>query len=111
MENLATILLLIADDLRMRKLPPIAAKELLEIVMRPYEGTSTLLTSNRPLTAGGSYWMTAPPSPRCWTDCSITVTSSNAGQRSWWTKTGLPSPLQTGQNYHRPGPSHWPGLR
>ena len=37
MENLATILLLIADDLRMRKLPPIAAKELLEIVMRRYE--------------------------------------------------------------------------
>jgi transcriptional regulator of acetoin/glycerol metabolism len=32
----------------MRKLPPTAAEELLEIVMRRYERTSTVLTSNRP---------------------------------------------------------------
>jgi DNA replication protein DnaC len=31
----------------MRKLPVIAAEELLEIVMRRYERTSTMLTSNR----------------------------------------------------------------
>ncbi len=37
MENLATIPLLIIDDLGMRKLPPTAAEELLEIVMRLHE--------------------------------------------------------------------------
>jgi DNA replication protein DnaC len=49
MELLATIPLLIIDDLGMRKLPPNAAQELLEIVMRRYERASTLLTSNRPV--------------------------------------------------------------
>jgi DNA replication protein DnaC len=49
MELLATIPLLIIDDLGMRKLPVTAAEELLEIVMRRYERTSTLLTSNRPV--------------------------------------------------------------
>jgi DNA replication protein DnaC len=33
----------------MRKLPVTAAEELLEIVMRRYERTSTLPTSNRPV--------------------------------------------------------------
>src|SRR5712671_4213443 len=41
--------LLIVDDLGMRKLPHTAAEDLLEIVMRRYERTSTLLTSNRPV--------------------------------------------------------------
>jgi len=41
--------LLIVDDLGMRKLPGNAAEDLLEIVMRRYERTSTILTSNRPL--------------------------------------------------------------
>jgi DNA replication protein DnaC len=41
--------LLIIDDLGMRKLPPTAAEDLLEIVMRRYERASTLLTSNRPV--------------------------------------------------------------
>jgi DNA replication protein DnaC len=49
MELLSTIPLLIIDDLGMRKLSPAAAEELLEIVMRRYERTSTLLTSNRPV--------------------------------------------------------------
>src|SRR2546426_5085441 len=48
MELLSTVPLLIIDDLGMRKLPPTAAEELLEIVMRRYERASTLLTSNRP---------------------------------------------------------------
>ena len=48
--NLATVPLLIIDVLSMRNLPPTAAKELLEIVMRRYERTSTLLiTSSRPV--------------------------------------------------------------
>jgi DNA replication protein DnaC len=49
MELISTVPLLIIDDLGMRKLPHTAAEELLEIVMRRYERTSTLLTSNRPV--------------------------------------------------------------
>src|SRR5437763_1728354 len=49
MEPLATVPLLIIDDLGMRKLGPTAAEELLEIVMRRYERVSTLVTSNRPI--------------------------------------------------------------
>ena len=49
MELLATVPLLIIDDLGMRKLPSTAAEDLLEIVMRRYERTSTLITSNRPV--------------------------------------------------------------
>ena len=49
MELFSTVPLLIIDDLGMRKLPATAAEELLEIVMRRYERTSTLLTSNRPV--------------------------------------------------------------
>ena len=49
MEQLATVPLLIIDDLGMRKLPLTAAEELLEIMMRRYERASTLITSNRPV--------------------------------------------------------------
>ena len=49
MELLATVPLLIIDDLGMRKLPSTAAEDLLEIVMRRYERASTLMTSNRPV--------------------------------------------------------------
>ncbi len=41
--------LLIIDDLGMRKLPPTAAEDLLELIMRRYERASTILTSNRPV--------------------------------------------------------------
>jgi DNA replication protein DnaC len=49
MEQLADIPLLIIDDLGMRKLPASAAEDLLEVVMRRYERSSTLITSNRPV--------------------------------------------------------------
>ena len=52
MRRQATVPLLIIDDLGMRKVPVTAAEELLEIVMRRYERTSTLLTSNRPVEDG-----------------------------------------------------------
>ena len=45
--DLASVPLLIIDDLGMRKLPHTAAEDLLELVMRRYERASTLLTSNR----------------------------------------------------------------
>ena len=44
--ELASVPLLIVDDLGMRKLPHTAAEDLLEIVMRRYERASTFLTSN-----------------------------------------------------------------
>jgi DNA replication protein DnaC len=47
--DLAAAPLLIIDDLGMRKLPASAAEDLLELVMRRYERTSTILTSNRPV--------------------------------------------------------------
>jgi DNA replication protein DnaC len=49
MEMLSAVPLLIIDDLGMHKLPLTAAEDLLEIVMRRYERTSTLMTSNRPV--------------------------------------------------------------
>lgn len=49
MANLTVVPLLVIDDFGMRKLPPTAAEDLLEIVMRRYERASTLLTSNRPV--------------------------------------------------------------
>lgn len=49
MQALATVPLLIVDDLGMRTLPTHAAEDLLEIIMRRYERGSTILTSNRPV--------------------------------------------------------------
>ncbi len=47
--EMASVPLLILDDLGMRKLPTTAAEDLLELIMRRYERTSTLITSNRPV--------------------------------------------------------------
>jgi DNA replication protein DnaC len=47
--ELSVVPLLIVDDLGMRKLPHTAAEDLLELIMRRYERTSTMLTSNRPV--------------------------------------------------------------
>jgi DNA replication protein DnaC len=52
--DLATVPLLIIDDLGMRKLPHTAAEDVLELVMRRYERASTLLTSNRPVDDWGT---------------------------------------------------------
>ncbi len=46
---LASVPLLIVDDLGMRKLPATAAEDLLEVIMRRYERASTLIASNRPV--------------------------------------------------------------
>jgi len=47
--ELATVPLLVIDDLGMRKLAHTAAEDLLELIMRRYERASTILTSNRPV--------------------------------------------------------------
>ncbi len=49
LEALSRVPLLILDDLGMRKLPATAAEDLLELIQRRYERTSTMLTSNRPV--------------------------------------------------------------
>ena len=63
--DLATVPLLIIDDLGMRKLPHTAGEDLLEIIMRRYERASTLLTSNRPVDDWGKLLgdTAAVPSP------------------------------------------------
>jgi DNA replication protein DnaC len=47
--TLSTVPLRIIDDLGRRKLPPTAAEDRLELIMRRYERASTILTSNRPV--------------------------------------------------------------
>ncbi|MEZ6037406.1 MAG: IS21-like element helper ATPase IstB [Planctomycetota bacterium] len=49
MKEVAAAQLLIIDDLGMRKLPPTASEDLLEVVMRRHERASTMVTSNRPV--------------------------------------------------------------
>jgi DNA replication protein DnaC len=49
LDQLERTALLIIDDLGMRELPRTAAEDLLEVVMRRYERSATMLTSNRPL--------------------------------------------------------------
>lgn len=91
MQLLATVPLLIIDDLGMRKLPATAAEDLLEIVMRRYERASTLMTSNRPVEDWGKLL-----------GDSAAVTAMldrllhhghvlKCGPRSWRTKTDLPT--------------------
>jgi DNA replication protein DnaC len=96
MELLATVPLLIIDDLGMRKLGPTAGEELLEIVMRRYERASTLLTSNRPVKDRGKLL-----------GDSAAVTAMldrllhhgyilKCGLRSWRTQTDLPDQENVG---------------
>jgi DNA replication protein DnaC len=54
LQQFAKAPLLIIDDLGMRKLPPTAGEDLLEVIMRRYERASTLLTSNRPVEDWGT---------------------------------------------------------
>lgn len=47
--RLGKVDLLVLEDLGMRRLPPTAAEDLLEVVMNRYEKGSIILTTNRPL--------------------------------------------------------------
>jgi DNA replication protein DnaC len=49
MKQICSVALLIIDDFGMRKLPHTAGEDLLEVIMRRYERTSTIMTSNRPV--------------------------------------------------------------
>src|SRR5438552_12851944 len=90
MELLSTVPLLIIDDLGMRKLPPTAAEELLEIVMRRYERTSTLLTSNRPVEDWGKLLGDTAAVTAMLDRLLHHGYVLKCGPRSWRTKTHLP---------------------
>jgi DNA replication protein DnaC len=52
--ELTRVPLLIVEDLGLRKVPPSAAEDLLEILHRRYQKTSTVISSNRPLEDWGA---------------------------------------------------------
>jgi DNA replication protein DnaC len=95
MEWLSTVPLLIIDDLGMRKLPPSAAEELLEIVMRRYERTSTLMTSNRPVEDWGKLLGDTAAVTAMLDRLLHHGHVLKCGPRSWRTKTHLPDPQAT----------------
>jgi len=91
MELFSTVPLLIVDDLGMRKLPATAAEDLLEIVMRRYERTSTLLTSNRPIDDWGKLLGDTAAVTAMLDRLLHHGHVLKCGPRSWRTKTQLPS--------------------
>src|SRR5262245_20524197 len=92
MDLLSTVSLLIIDDLGMRKLPPTAAEELLEIVMRRYERASTLLTSNRPVEDWGKLLGDTAAVTAMLDRLLHHGHVLKCGPRSWRTRTQLPPP-------------------
>jgi DNA replication protein DnaC len=92
MELFSTIPLLIIDDLGMRKLPSTAAEDLLEIVMRRYERTSTLLTSNRPIEDWGKLLGDTAAVTAMLDRLLHHGHILKCGPRSWRTRTHLPPP-------------------
>ncbi len=91
MDSLVTVPLLIIDDLGMRKLPPTAAEDLLEIVMRRYERASTLLTSNRPVDDWGKLLGDTAAVSAMLDRLLHHGHLLKCGPRSWRTKTDSPS--------------------
>lgn len=90
MELLATVPLLIIDDLGMRKLPSTAAEDLLEIVMRRYERASTLMTSNRPVEDWGKLLGDSAAVSAMLDRLLHHGHVLKCGPRSWRTKLDLP---------------------
>ena len=89
MEFLASVPLLIIDDLGMRKLPLTAAEDVLEIVMRRYERASTLLTSNRPIEDWGKLLGDAAAITAMLDRLLHHGHVLKCGPRSWRTKTEI----------------------
>jgi len=90
-EELATVPLLIIDDLGMRKLPLTAAEELLEIVMRRYERASTLITSNRPVEDWGKLLGDSAAVTAMLDRLLHHGHVMKCGPRSWRTRVGHPA--------------------
>jgi len=91
MQELATVPLLIVDDLGMRKLPVTAAEDFLELVMRRYERRSTVITSNRPVEDWGKVFgdvaATSAMLDRLMHHCHVVT----CGPRSYRTHAGMQS--------------------
>jgi DNA replication protein DnaC len=87
MDSLASVPLLIIDDLGMRKLPHTAAEDLLEIVMRRYERASTIITSNRPIDDWGKLLGDVPTVSSILDRLLHHGHVLKCGPRSWRTKT------------------------
>jgi DNA replication protein DnaC len=101
MASLASVPLLIIDDLGMRKLPLTAAEDLLEIVMRRYQRASTLVTSNRPVDDWGKLLGDAAAVSAMLDRLLHHGHVLKCGPRSWRTKIGAHEeggahPLPTG---------------
>ena len=96
METLMNVPLLIIDDLGMRKLPLLAAEELLEIIMRRYERASTILTSNRPVEDWGKLLGDLGAVTAMLDRLLHHGHVLKCGPRSWRTKTSLPEPPVAG---------------
>ncbi len=91
MESIAAFPLLIIDDFGMRKLPHTAAEDLLEIIMRRYERTSTLLTSNRPVEDWGKLLGDVAAVSAMLDRLLHHGHVLKCGPRSWRTKTAAPA--------------------
>ena len=83
--------LLIIDDFGMRKLPLTTAEELLELIIRRYERTSTLVTSNRPVEDWGKLLGDAAAVNAMLDRLLRHGHLLKCGPRSWRTKRDLPS--------------------
>ena len=94
--ELATVPLLIIDDLGMRKLAHTAAEDLLELIMRRYERASTLLTSNRPVDDWGKLLGDTAAVTALLDRLLHHAHMLKCGPRSWRTK--VHTDLQSGEN-------------
>lgn len=94
MTELTAVPLLIIDDLGMRKLPPSAAEDLLELVMRRYERASTLFTSNRPVDDWGKVLGDAAAVAAMLDRLLHHGHVIKCGPRSWRTKIGSDLPQE-----------------
>src|SRR5689334_5383951 len=97
MDMFTTVPLLIIDALGMRKLPPAAAEDLLEIVMRRYERASTILTSNRTIDDWGKLLGDTAAVTAMLDRLLHHGHVLKCGPRSWRTKTQLPGDEQPGK--------------
>lgn len=94
--ELATVPLLIIDDLGMRKLPATAAEDILELVMRRYERASTLMTSNRPVEDWGKLLGDNAAVTAMLDRLLHHAHVLRCGPRSWRTRQALHSEATTG---------------
>jgi DNA replication protein DnaC len=88
--EMASVPLLLLDDLGMRKLPATAAEDLLELILRRYERTSTLITSNRPVDDWGRLLGDTAAVTALLDRLLHHGHVLKCGPRSWRTRTALP---------------------